>query len=209
MIDYTIAFIIIVILIFFYTRKQNKKNRKCKKSCKVKSDSSQYNFILPPKNEITVSPLEEEIVKINRSSMEDIYGNPYFRLIDQRVNEDPLTEPVKRYPHTYYPRPPLARLTNIYTKNIPDSFSFVGNLRCNDDNKILKLYGRRRYDDIWDYYAIFNTDDSLQTKVNLNTRNNKELFDGDEVPVDIFNGKKFKVFLHRQDQFTYSPYVMY
>lgn len=209
MIDYTIGTSIILVLIYLYTTAKRKKTRKCKKSCQVKSDKSSYNFILPPKNEIQVSQLEEEIVRINRSSMEDLYGNPYFRLIDQRINDDPLTEPVKRYPNTYYPRPPLARLTNIHTKSIPDTFSFVGNLHRDNDNKILKLYGRRRYDDIWDYYAIFNTNDNLQTKVNLNTRNNRELFDGDEISVDLLSGNKFKVFLHRQDQFNYSPYVMH
>ena len=164
--------------------------------------------ITPPTNTIIIRPLEEQIIRINRSSMEDVYGNKKIRIIDERVNDDPLTEPVRRYPYNYYPEPPIAEVTNIMTKYRPDSFSFLGNLHREHDNKILKLYGRRRYDELWDYYIIFNTNDNLQTKVNLPTRNLRQLYDGDDVEVDIFrNGGRFKVFLNKQDEFAYSPYI--
>lgn len=176
----------------------------------VVSTDVKRGIIYPPANEIGISELESKIIRINRSSMEDIYGSREFRQIDRRVNEDQLTEPVQRYPSNYYPKPPLVRSINIATRGIPDSFSFIGNLHREYDNKILKLYGRRRYDELWDYYVVFNSHDNLETKINLPTRNYRQLFDGDDIDVDMLkHGGKFKVFLNKQDEFTYSPYVMY
>jgi hypothetical protein len=194
-------------------------NESANESAKVDKNSKQV-FILPIQktrepieplpNEIVIKQLEDQIVHINRCSMEDVYGSREFRQIDRNVNDDQLTEPVQRYPYNYYPKPPLVQSVNIATRGIPDNFSFIGNLYREYDNKILKLYGRRRYDELWDYYVVFNSDDSLQTKINLPTRNYRQLFDGDDIEVDMLrHGGKFKVFLNKQDEFTYSPYVMY
>ena len=172
----------------------------------------QESVIQPLKNEIVITPLEQEIIRINKSSMEEIYGDNRLKYIDYKVDGDPLTPPIRRYPNNYYPKPPLINITNIQTRGprgFPDSFSFLGNLYRENDNKLLKLYGRRRDYDLWDYYVIFNSNDSLQTKIDLPTKNYKELYDGDEINVNMFSNGKFKVFLNKQDEFSYSPYVMY
>lgn len=127
--------------------------------------------------------------------------------VDRRVNDDDLTPPVFRYPRDYYPRPPLVTVTNIPTRGLPDTFSYLGNLYREFDNKVMRLYGRRRYDDVWDYYAILHNEaDAI--KVNIKTKNDKELLDGDEVSIPMFehNGS-FRVYLHKKDEFAYSPYI--
>jgi len=128
--------------------------------------------------------------------------------VDRKVNYDDMQQPIKRYPTNYYPQPPITYVTNIPTRGPPDSFSYLGNLHREYDNKFMKLYGRQRYTDFWDYYAIFNTPDNLTTKVNIESRQNKELYNGDEVEVSLFGKQPFKVFLHKADEFGYSPYII-
>jgi hypothetical protein len=133
---------------------------------------------------------------------------PNEEIIDRRSSDDTLSPPIFRYPSNYYPRPPLRDVTNIPTRGDPDSFSYLGNLYREFDNKIMRLYGRRRYDDIWDYYAIFNTQDAMITKVSIKTRNDRELFDGDELVINMFEKDgPFRVHFHKKDEFAYSPYV--
>jgi len=125
--------------------------------------------------------------------------------IDRYVDGDNLTEPVQRYPSNYYPPPPLSYVTNIHTQGLPDSFSYIGNLFRHTDNKLLKLYGRRRYGDIWDYYALDTRND---IKVNITNKNQQQISTGDSISVDIYPHSEFTVLLHRPDEFTYSPYLI-
>jgi len=133
--------------------------------------------------------------------------NKEIVLVDRKVNNDDLTAPVNRYPTNYYPQPPLVYVTNFPTRGLPDSYSYLGNMYREFDNKVMKLYGRRRYDDIWDYYAVMNSSDQLHTKINIETKHNQQLFDGDEVNVSMLGDGNFKVFLHKKDEFGYSPYL--
>jgi hypothetical protein len=165
----------------------------------------QQEIILPPPTEIrfprTRAYFDNQINIVNDN----------IRNIDERVDSDNLTAPIQRYPTNIYPIPPLTRLTdiNIPTQGLPDSFSFIGHLRREFDNKIMKLYGRRRYSDVWDYYAVFNTNDNLPSKINIYSKNNRQLWDGDDVIVDMFKEHgPFKVYLNKQDEFPYSPYLI-
>jgi hypothetical protein len=170
-----------------------------------KSVQTQSNLTIEKNTQTNVIP----VIPTTESGLNDyIHDVNEFRKIDEMVEYDNLTAPVQRYPTNYYPRPPLAKITNIATQGLPDSYSFLGNIYREYDNKIMKLYGRRRYNDFWDYYAVLNSSDNLQTKINLDTKNNKQIFDGDEIKVPMFKEQgDFKVFLNKEDQFAYSPYV--
>lgn len=190
---FLVSIIVILILYIGATRKQ----RTLEKTPMCSNNNVQSQL---DSNELNTPSL--------KSSLDNLIAEEsHFRDIDKNVNRDDLTEPIQRYPTNYYPRPPLVTLTNISTHQLPDTFSFLGNLHREYDNKIMKLYGRRRYNDVWDYYAIFNSPDQLSTKVNIKTKNNQEIFDQDEVKVSMFGDQTFKVFLNKKDEFSYSPYL--
>jgi len=173
----------------------------------TKTTNKEEQLILPPASlssstlfPNTTSSLDNQINRLNFS----------VRRLDEQVDSDNLTAPVQRYPTNIYPVPPLSNITNIPTQGLPDSYSFLGHLRREFDNKIMKLYGRRRYSENWDYYAVFNTSDNLPSKININSKNHRQLFDGDEVSIDMFSEHgPFRVYLNKQDEFPYSPFVMY
>lgn len=135
-----------------------------------------------------------------------VYGNAppplTTRQFDRANDMDPLQEPLFRYPTNYAPGPKPCRTRGDYQYG--DSFSFIGHLHRHSDGKILKLYGRRRYNDLWDYYAAFVTPDGLASKVNIETRANREIFEGDEVNVRLFEeGGKFRARFNKNDDFVY------
>jgi len=127
---------------------------------------------------------------------------PSTRQFDLANDLDPLQEPIFRYPNNYAIGPKPCRTRGDYQYG--DSFSFIGHLYRHGDGKILKLYGRRRYNDLWDYYVAFVTPEGLASKTNVETRANRELFEGDEVHVRLFEeGGKFGVRLNKSDDFVY------
>jgi hypothetical protein len=185
-------------------------NKKPKKLLEENFDDKKETFVLEePEIEIAPILVKKSEIAVTESGLNDyIKRVNLFSNVDRLVDSDNLTAPIQRYPTNYYPLPPLAQVTNITTQGLPDSYSFLGNLYREYDNKIVKLYGRRRYNDNWDYYGVLNSSDNLSTKVNINTKNNRQLFEGDEVKIPMFKERgDFKVFLNKEDQFAYSPYV--
>jgi hypothetical protein len=206
--------IIIIVLVLTRTNSDSNNNicnnKKPKKLLEENFDDKKETFVLEdPEIEIAPILVKKSEIAVTESGLNDyIKRVNLFSQVDQLVDSDNLTAPIQRYPTNYYPQPPLARVTNIVTQGLPDSYSFLGNLYREYDNKIVKLYGRRRYDDYWDYYGVLNSSDNLPTKVNINTKNNKPLYEGDEVKIPMFKERgEFKVFLNKEDQFAYSPYV--
>lgn len=152
----------------------------------------------------------------NRHRQKKNHNRPLIRLIDdtkwrKAVDKDYLVQPVR---HIY----PLASMTAvpiypalpppIPVRGVPDPFAYIGNLHRSHDSKTLRLYGRRRYPEVWEYYAIQTSEGGLMTKINVHTKNQKELSNGDDAHIRMLHeGGPFKVYLHRVDQFDYFPYV--
>ena len=85
-------------------------------------------------------------------------------------------------------------------------YIYVGNM-YRFDNKTLRLYGRRRHPDLWDYFAIYQTDGGMPVRVDVDTRMYREIEDGHRVPVRLFPGPPFRVVMHRFDPYEYVPYL--
>jgi hypothetical protein len=119
----------------------------------------------------------------------DLYGFPYIQNCS------------KSMPNIFNV-PPF----NFPTRGNSDTFSWVGYLvdkksPGNDDNKILKLFGRQKYPRGYDYqYYTMIRNGGEEMKYDLN--NKKELYNGDKVKVDIL-GRKYKVKLLKQQDFAY------
>jgi hypothetical protein len=136
------------------------------------------------------------------------FGIKYRRCVDK----DPLVEPTRRItpvssniPRLLIQGPPPP----VRVRGTPDPFAYIGNLHRENDNKVMRLYGRRRYPEVWDYYAMFNSKEGTKTKINVITKGNKEIMDGDAVVVDMFKRDgPFKTFLHKVDQYDYMPYLI-
>jgi len=118
-------------------------------------------------------------------------------LRDYAVDQDPLTRPINRYAYDENPSPPPA----YPTRGIPDHFHFVGHLRRNND--IFRLYGRRRYRDVYDYFVSFHTPAQQWSKVAI--AGNRELSTGDRVAVPLLGEGAFEVFLNPRDDYLYDP----
>ncbi len=131
---------------------------------------------------------------------------------DYKTVYDPLTAPRRRLPRHVYPNHPLLLATDIPTRGYPDNYHYVGNLIRKTDEKIVKLFGRQTYpgSNHYEYYGIVNDKFSGDTKVQIDT-NKKELMDGDEVVIDLFDSSlgPFKLYMNDIDRPRYNPYLFY
>lgn len=157
---------------------------------------------------IIIKQDEKELDKENNINAHDVVRN-----WDHRVLDDPLLQPNRRMPIQNYPRDinhPLYKYTEIATKGYPDSFNYYGTLVRSDDNKFLKLFGREKFPGStqFEYYAIWDEGGS-QLKIPIDFKNNKELYDGEEIDIDMMDPTKgkFKVYITKQDELRYNPFL--
>ncbi len=155
------------------------------------------------------------ICPINNNDIveEEVIQTPIDPLIvrDRNVINDPLTAPTRRVPRHVYPIPPLSTTINIPTRGATDNYQYMGNLVRSADEKIVKLFGRETYPGSirYEYYGIA-TDSAGHVKVKIETHNNKELEDGEEVDISVFDISKgkFKLYLNDDDTLRYNPYII-
>jgi hypothetical protein len=136
------------------------------------------------------------------------------KTLDTAVDRDSLVPPQRRMPTSgndyLYEQAIMRGQVQIPTRGIPDSYQYLGNLHQKLGNKFIKLYGRRRYDQIWDYYGMFRDENGMMIKTEITTRNNTQIMNQDMVTVDMFgtsDSDKFQAILHRREDFPYLPYI--
>ena len=124
---------------------------------------------------------------------------------DYRVLNDPLKNPTRRSPRYMYDD---LESFNLSTRERKDTFSEQGYLidekaSSNDPNKFLLLFGRQKWpkSSEYEYYIIFQNG-RKELKYELE-KYNRELFNKDEVIVDILNKRKYKVKLFKYQDFEY------
>lgn len=122
---------------------------------------------------------------------------------------NPLTDPTRRVNRYEIPPYYFKEMIDIPTRGYPDSYSQIGvlvnNRKKDQDNKILRLFGRQTYpgSNTYEYYIMVNSGlDSI--KLPLNTKRRNELYDGDEVFVKELD-KKYTVNLYKYDYPRYYP----
>lgn len=143
---------------------------------------------------------------------EEVPTDPFLDR-DYRHVYDTLTPPRRRLPRHVYPNHPLVLATDIHTRGYPDNYHYIGNLVRKTDELIVKLFGRQTYpgSNRYEYYGAFTDKHGGETKIQIHTRNESELFDGDEIFIDIFDNSlgKFKLYMNDLDRPRYNPYLFY
>jgi hypothetical protein len=141
------------------------------------------------------------------------YNFPLFRYLenrDRRVLYDPLVAPERRPPINQYPYPLVYKnLINYPTRGYPENYQELGLAIRKEDEKYLQLFGRPTFpgSNQWEYYVRAEKDGYVN-KIPINTRNKKELYDGDTIDVIGMNQEKGKFIIKLFDYNTprYNPY---
>ena len=203
--------IVILVIIFIYFSLQADTNTNYKPNINYEITNN-YNKERPP---IMLSSKQEEVYipQFPQNSI-DIIRNYDYNKID-----DPLVEPTRRVPrHEIHPHI-MKQMIDIPTRGYPDNFTQYGVLtrmnkdnntnEDNYDNKIIRLFGRQEYPGSYkhEYYTTVNSGND-QIKIPINTKNRKELYDGDKVRVDELHGT-YEVKLHKYDAPKYYPDILY
>lgn len=153
--------------------------------------------------------IDETIIKPPRPPLVDP-----IKVYDYRVLEDPMKDPKRRLPR--YSLGPLTSLISSPLFNIPtrgwrDNYSLQGYLvdhkaSSNDPNKIIQLFGRQKWPNSsqYEYYVTFQSGHH-ERKYELE-KYTKELYDKDEVFVDILNDRRYEVKLFKQESMEYNPF---
>ena len=80
--------------------------------------------------------------------------------------------------------------------------------------KIVKLFARQTYPNSnkYEYYGIMSDNGGSEIKIGIDSVNQKELYDGEEISIDILNSteqnSKFKLYLNKMDEPRYNPYII-
>ncbi len=131
---------------------------------------------------------------------------------------NPLTPPTYRPPEyvfrTTYQNPIFNNRTQLDSY---DNYNYVGNLvdvdvYANSEQSynqpkysILRVMGRLKYrhNDKYEYYVLLPQIDGSDIKINIETKRNYELYDGDEVIIPEMGNKKYQF---KRNKTHYSTY---
>lgn len=124
---------------------------------------------------------------------------------------DPFTEPARRPPREIIGPIIGSPYFNFPTQGFPDNYSLYGYLvndDVNDENKIIRLFGRQKYPGSveYEYYVEINQGAVDKLKYKLE-KQNRELYDDDHVYVDIIK-RNYKVKLMKQLGLEYNPFLL-
>lgn len=126
---------------------------------------------------------------------------------DTRKIYDIFEDPTRRVPRQEMMPLGMRMMINVPSRGFPDTYHKIGILTKNgdDDNRILRLFGRKRYEHTYDYYTAINVGHD-QIKVMLDNKR-RELYDGDTIYVPELNAT-YSVKLDDFDEVRYNPYVI-
>ena len=190
---YTIIIIIIISLIYQYLLIEKIKKDKYKN--KYKKFNNNYYII--------------ENEDKNEEYYRKLYNDNIIKRYDEKKIYDVLEEPSKRPSRSEIGDIGFRRYINIATQGYPDNYHLIGILMNNEgfENRILKLYGREKYPRsiLWEYYTIIS-DGNDMIKIEINNKNNKELYTGDKIYIEELN-KEYEVKMYSNDELKYNPNI--
>lgn len=208
LIIYILIALIILILGILLVMKIYKCNCESMDGVKPIQEQEQKQTTVPMVEEVPIEALYASPGLIQRY---DYLKVPDFvKQYDYQKAYDPLEQPVRRIPrheiHPYY----LKQLIDLPTRGYPDNFTQIGILvkeddpSKNQDNKILRLFGRQEYpgSERYEYYTAINSGLD-QIKIPIETRR-RELYDDDMIYIRELKDH-YRVHLHRYDQPKYYP----
>lgn len=150
---------------------------------------------------------EPEPKKINLN----LEVNNSLKRRDVDALNDDLSAPTRRLPKHLYPSQPIDLVTEIPTRGEPDYYHHIGNMIRQNDEKIVKLFGRQIYPGStqYEYYGITTDNNGAEIKIPIKIKNDKEVYDGDEIDIEFLDISKgsFKLYMHDYDRPRYNPFV--
>ena len=191
-----LVFIIIILLIALFLQSKNNQNKY--------EPYVQVNKVIPYNVLYQSSGLIQDYNPINVDILQQYdYHKAYY----------PLTDPTRRVPSYQIPPAPVKRLIDIPTRGYPDNYIQLGILtrdadKENQDNRILRLFGRQEYpgSNKYEYYTAINSCPD-QIKIPLNTKRRWELYDDDIVHISELN-ENYRVKLYKYDAPKYYPNLL-
>ena len=211
----TFTFMMVIIILCVYLFYTNSKSLVTKPINESNSETQTINI---PKNVVQEEPTQQE--ESSEVLVSSKYLNPKSykplvdKLIDQRdedANSDPLTAPTRRLPRHIYPTRKSDFIEEVPTRGYPDSYHYYGVLRRESDNKFVKLFGRQIYPGSSQYeYYIETVESDLAVKIPLEINNGREIFDGDEIDIEVLDSSKgkFRLYMNKYDRPRYNPFVI-
>jgi hypothetical protein len=128
---------------------------------------------------------------------------------DAEVKYNDFKPPERRVPEYQYPVQAVKQIINIPTRGYPDNYQLMGVLLRDNTETAFNLFGRQTYpgSNQYEYYAQ-GTMHNNNVKLPINRKDNRELYDGDQVkiPGTDENKGQFKVKLYNLDVPRYNPY---
>lgn len=172
---------------------------------------SQYYAISELKIKVSNSNQIQQPNVIVKESIPPISLSDPIKEYDNRKLYDQLEEPTKRPSRYQLPPHQLKRLIDIPTSGYPDNFRQFGFLTSNDEtdteNKIIKLFGRRKNprSDQYEYYVSVNSGlDKIKIPIDPKQQ---ELYTDDVINVSAL-GKDYKVNIYKNDSPKYYPDIL-
>lgn len=211
---FTFMMVIIILCVYlFYT------NSKSLVTTPVNESNSETQTInIPKKKIVQEEPTQQE--ESDEVLVSSKYVNPksYKPLVDKLIDKrdedaysDPLTAPTRRLPRHIYPTRKSDFIEEVPTRGYPDSYHYYGVLRRESDNKFVKLFGRQIYPGSSQYeYYIETVESDLAVKIPLEINNGREIFDGDEIDIEVLDSSKgkFRLYMNKYDRPRYNPFVI-
>lgn len=128
---------------------------------------------------------------------------------DAETKYNDFKPPERRLPEHAYPNNIVKQLINIPTRGYPDNYQLMGVLLRDTTESAFNLFGRQTYpgSNQYEYYAQGKMHDN-DIKLPINSKDGRELYDGDEVkiPGTDENKGQFKVKLYKFDAPRYNPF---
>lgn len=190
---FTIIFLILLILLLYLIFKPYFSAQKC--------------------NIINQYPNNPDTPKENDINKENIYAerNDIIRQYDYNRIFDVLEQPVRRIERDQMYPSYFRNIIDIPTRGYPDNFTQVGILikqghsRKNEQNKILRLFGRNKFpsSNKYEYYTAINSGLD-QIKIPIDNKRKNELFDDDVIYIRELKDS-YRVNLHKFDEPKYYP----
>jgi len=87
-----------------------------------------------------------------------------------------------------------------------DNTTNIYNIYNSNENDILELIGKKVNNNYYRYFTSISKGNKI-IKINVNNRNNKELYSGDEVFIPELN-KFYRVKIDKMDMIDYNPYIL-
>jgi len=197
-------------LLIYINNNNNKLNKEDYKKTESNENTQDVNITI--KDPIHIN----EALVSTRYHQPTIYKPLIDKLIDKRDHDafsDPLKPPNRRLPRHIYPDHIKDVIFEQPTRGYPDNYHYYGNLIRREDNKMVKLFGRQIYpgSNQYEYYGI--TSDNVggsEIKIPIKTRNDKELYDKDDINIDFLDSSigNFKLYMNDFDRPRYNPFVI-